>query len=109
MPDVDDFPPVGQREYRAKVGHVSPTPPPPRVPSASSSQEPPRRGLLQRIINRARGLPEPETFSHYGETGLGADPAVDSENWWQRDGDSGLNGSIDEQSPLPIVLNRLRK
>jgi cell division protein FtsZ len=110
MPDVDDFPPVGQREYRAKVGHTpSPPPPLPRVPSESTTQEPARRGLLQRIIDRARGLPEEATYSHYEESGLAADHAVDSESWWQRDGDSNHNGAIDEPAPLPIVLKRLRK
>jgi cell division protein FtsZ len=110
MPDVDDFPPIGQREYRAKVGHVpSPPPPLPRVPNASTAQEAPRRGLLQRIINRARGLPEEETYSHYEEAEVAADPVVDSESWWQRDGDSSRDDVIDEQAPLPIVLNRLRK
>jgi cell division protein FtsZ len=110
MPDVDDFPPVGQREYRAKVGHASPTPlPPPLAPSTSASQEPPRRGLLQRIINRARGLPEQETFSPYEEAAVGADQASGNENWWQQDGDSNRNGATDDQAPLPIVLNRLRK
>jgi cell division protein FtsZ len=110
MPDVDDFPPVGQREYRAKVGQT-PSPPPllPRVPSTSTAQEAPRRGLLQRIIDRARGLPEEATYSHYEESGLAADHAVDSESWWQRDGDSNHNGAIDEPAPLPIVLKRLRK
>jgi hypothetical protein len=48
MPTVEDFPPVGQREYRAKIGdgrreQPQDAPPPPRKPS-----------LLQRLRGGGR-------------------------------------------------------
>ena len=111
IPDVNDFPPVAQREYRAKVGHANATPPPPpRVASGRDpSEEAPRRGLLQRIINRARRSHEPEASSHYDDERLGADRVADGQSWWQRDNDSNPDGVNDEQAPLPMVFNRLRK
>ena len=58
LPDVDDFPVVGQREYRAKSGHY-PEPaaaPPPRVyePQPGESQGR-REGIFQRLVGSGRG------------------------------------------------------
>jgi cell division protein FtsZ len=45
LPELDDFPPVGQREYQAKIGR-----PPQAGPPAAAGEEPPRRpGLLKRL------------------------------------------------------------
>jgi len=57
VPELDEFPPVGQREYRAKTGNYErsqaqgPGGPPPAHPQSDS---PPRGGLLQRMIGSAR-------------------------------------------------------
>jgi cell division protein FtsZ len=109
MSDVDDFPPVAQREYRAKAGHAHAVPPaPPRAASArDASEEAPRPGLLQRIMSRARRTYEPEARSPYDDRRHGPAPSADSQSWWQQDNDS--NPDDAEQSPLPMVFNRHRK
>ncbi len=111
IPEVDDFPPLAQREYRAKVGHSHATPPaPPRVASVrDASEEAPRRGLLQRLMARARRSPEPEASSHYDDERQRPGLVADGQNWWQRDNDSNPEGSDEEPAPLPMVFNRHRK
>jgi cell division protein FtsZ len=110
MPDVDDFPPVAQREYRAKVGpaHVSPPPAPPITSGREVPEEAPRRGLLQRLMSRARRSQEPEASSHYDDQHRGPGAHVDSQSWWQQDSGSNPDNVVDEQSPLPMVFNRQR-
>jgi cell division protein FtsZ len=110
MPDVDDFPPVAQREYRAKAGHAHAMPPaPPRAASArEASEEAPRPGLLQRIMSRARRTYEPEAPSSYDDRRSGPAPSADSQSWWQQDNDSNPDDT-GEQSALPMVFNRHRK
>jgi cell division protein FtsZ len=110
MPDVDDFPPVAQREYRAKVGpaHAS-APSGPRVAGGrDSSEEAPRRGLLQRLMSRARRSQESEAPSHYDDQRRGPAPHADSRSWWQQDNDSNPDDAGEEQSPLPMAFNRQR-
>jgi len=110
MPDVDDFPPVAQREYRAKVGpaHVSPPPAPRSASVPEVPEEAPRRGLLQRLMSRALRSQEPEAPSHYDDQHRGPGAHVDSQSWWQQDSDSNPDDVVDEQSPLPMVFNRQR-
>jgi cell division protein FtsZ len=57
MPDLQDFPPVGQREYRAKSEHYGDDPESePRVYAPLSDEPPPRRrSLLQRLVSASRG------------------------------------------------------
>lgn len=57
VPNLDDFPPVGQREYRAKAGQFDATSAraegaDPRVPSHQEQRT--RGGLLQRMIGTAK-------------------------------------------------------
>jgi len=57
LPDVDDFPAVGQREYRAKAGQYpeQPANAPPRAYEPAPAETPqPRGGFLQRIVNPGR-------------------------------------------------------
>ena len=88
MPAVEDFPPVGQREYWAKASDVS------RAPGRSHQQpiDPPRRpGLLQRL------------------TGAGRDKRAESN---RRDRSSAYDGNgaeshaADEQVDLPVFFGR---
>jgi cell division protein FtsZ len=57
VPDLEDFPPVGQREYRAKAGQAAP---PPRQRGSEpdlpreSHESAPRSSLLQRMMGSAR-------------------------------------------------------
>jgi cell division protein FtsZ len=45
LPELDDFPPVGQREYQAKIGR----PPQADPPEVASEEQPRRPGLLKRL------------------------------------------------------------
>jgi len=53
MPSVDEFPPVGQREYAAKAPHYSREQS--RMQHSEPPPEPPRGGLLQRLVGGAKG------------------------------------------------------
>jgi len=56
MPDVEDFPPVGQREYRAKMGQDRDGAGAPRIYGAQPpATEPRKRGLFQRLVDAGRG------------------------------------------------------
>ena len=96
LPEVDDFPPIGQREYRAKAEHYADpyAPPPARAPSAEGAAgglsnahgaatppralgrpptEPPRKlGFLERLTGAKRRNREPEPVApptHYPQAG----------------------------------------
>ena len=57
MPDLQDFPPVAQREYRAKAGqYPDESESAPRAYGPSADVHPPRRrSLLQRLVSASRG------------------------------------------------------
>lgn len=57
MPEVDDFPPVGQREYRAKAAPVVATTGP-RVYNAKGSPPPRKPGLFERLTKLGRNTGE---------------------------------------------------
>jgi cell division protein FtsZ len=106
MPDVEDFPPVAQREYRAKAAYSAPTPPVPPLPAAHEGGQ--RRGILQRIMNRARrdetddqptgnAAPDPRRMSNSS-----------SDEWWAAENDSREGDDSDERSALPEFFNRQR-
>jgi cell division protein FtsZ len=108
MPGVEDFPPVAQREYRAKAGYAPPQAgslPPPQP----ADEEPPRRGILQRIMGRARrdemddpitsnAAPDPRRMSNSSQ-----------DDWWAAERDSQQQDHTDEGAPLPEFFNRQRK
>lgn len=70
MPEIDDFPEVGQRDYRSKTGpfrrHADA---PRRFDDATSTPPPQKRGLLQRLVDAGRGRRAPEDMSPEAETG----------------------------------------
>lgn len=106
MPEVEDFPPVAQREYRAKAGYATEAPPIP--PGAGGgADEQPRRGILQRIMGRSRR----DEFEDQPTSNAAPDPRrVDEsspEDWWA--GDSQTNGESSHPGPLPEFFNRQRK
>ncbi len=105
MPEVDDFPPVAQREYRAKTGYGAPSGTPPAAPASDNGQ---RRGILQRIMGRVRqeeaedpptgnAAPDPRRMSNSS-----------SDDWWTAERDSQQSDDQDEQAPLPEFFNRQR-
>ncbi|MDP1910645.1 MAG: hypothetical protein Q8K85_20280, partial [Hyphomicrobium sp.] len=106
MPDVEDFPPVAQREYRAKASHAPHGPVPPPQPAG---EEPPRRGILQRIMGRARrddmddpvtsnAAPDPRRMSNSSQ-----------EDWWAAERDSQARDDGEDTAPLPVFFTRKRK
>jgi len=108
MPEVEDFPPVAQREYRAKVGYGSndvPSSPPPLHPVGEGTQ---RRGILQRIIARTRGEhgDDPVTGNAAPDPRRIANPTAD--DWWAAEHDSDGQGVDEERGPLPEFFNRQR-
>ena len=104
MPDVEDFPPVAQREYRAKAGYPAQGGPPP-----PGSEEPPRRGILQRIMGRARRdeMDDPPTSNAAPDPRRMSNSS--SDDWWAAERDSQARDDGDEQAPLPEFFNRQRK
>jgi len=112
MPDVDDFPPVAQREFRAKAGqaHALPAAAPRAASERDVPEVAPRRGLLQRLMGRARRTYEqPEAPSAHDDQRRMPGPSAEAQSWWQQDNDSNPEDPDDGQSPLPMVFNRNRK
>jgi cell division protein FtsZ len=104
IPDVEDFPPVAQREYRAKAGYPTQggAPPP-------GSEEPPRRGILQRIMGRARRdeMDDPPTSNAAPDPRRMSNSS--SDDWWAAERDSQARDDGEEQAALPEFFNRQRK
>ena len=96
MPDVEDFPPQVQREYRAKVGAPAQPPSPPPV------EEAPKRGIFQRIMGRARRSDEADPADRMAE------PQDDGRDWWHEEMADADNAAPDDTS-LPVFFNRQRK
>jgi cell division protein FtsZ len=107
MPEVDDFPPVAQREYRAKAGYA------PQGNPSQPAQQPPheggqRRGILQRIISRARGedMEDPPTSNAAPDPRRMSNSS--SDDWWAGERDSQGPDEQDDRGPLPEFFNRQR-
>ncbi len=80
MPDIEDFPHVGQREYASKSDSYRPQDGGSRGFGAPASASPPRkRGLLQRLVDAGRGR-RPDGVAEDAEAGserpLPEDPTV---------------------------------
>jgi cell division protein FtsZ len=108
MPEVDDFPPVAQREYRAKAGYAPPSnpSPPAQQPTHEGGQ---RRGILQRIISRARGddMDDPPTSNATPDPRRMSNSS--SDDWWAAERDSQRQDDQDDRGPLPEFFNRQSK
>jgi len=107
MPEVEDFPPVAQREYRAKVGYSNDAPPGP-PPLQTVEEGPQRRGILQRIMARTRrdDGDDPTTGNAAPDPRRVANPP--SDDWWAAEHDSDGQGMDEERGPLPEFFNRRR-
>lgn len=130
MPAIDDFPPVGQREYRAKAGQpgeASPPRPaeagPPRVyedrGSAGGQGEPKRKlGLLERLSWRSRGegesvAPQPGSASYPQANSATRQRAVHAATSGSGEGARRGSGrtSVDseQEAELPVFFGNERK
>ena len=105
MPEVDDFPPVAQREYRAKAGSAAPSQP----TQQASHEGGQRRGILQRIISRARGedMEDPPTSNAAPDPRRMSNSS--SDDWWAAERDSQGHDEQDDRGALPEFFNRQRK
>jgi cell division protein FtsZ len=109
MPEVDDFPPIMQREYRAKVGE-----PQSRGPAAGFVADGrTRMGLLQRIMGRARGLDDHDSESQPEQEYVPDEneslATLEDETWWEDDVNEESDPSADHPNGVPAIFNRLRK
>jgi cell division protein FtsZ len=109
MPDVDDFPPVAQREYRAKTA--------PGAPASDEdleSEDSPRLSILQRIMGRNRRdeddeSPEPQANAPFSKPSRVARSPIDDNEWWNEEAEAAGEESPDQQAPLSEFFSRLRK
>ena len=112
MPAVEDFPPVAQREYRAKVGyphqdlsHANP----------HAVEEPPRRGLLQRILGRSKRADDAQNVDPYEyrfeESNHASGPPAQGDGWANSvaDHDSISRETTDDEQSFAEILSRRRK
>jgi len=110
MPEVEDFPPIMQREYRAKVGSG---PAPATRAGGLVADGLSRLGILQRIMGRGRADEEYDSE-------VGADQEFDSveheslapseeEGWWEDDASAEDDPGTEHSSAVPATFNRLRK
>jgi cell division protein FtsZ len=112
MPAVEDFPPVAQREYRAKVGY-----PPQEASHANqhTDEEPPRRGLLQRILGRSKRADDGQNVDPYehrfDETNHSSGLQAQDHGWGSpvAESDSFSHDQANEEQSFPEVLRRGRK
>jgi cell division protein FtsZ len=114
MPEVEDFPPLAQREYRAKSGYGADVPP--RAPGASAStlDEPARLSIFQRIMGRTRHGEDSEMDDSsnriFNKAPRESHAPTADEGWWDEDSASTSGDAPAEQPPpVPAFFNRLRK
>jgi cell division protein FtsZ len=101
MPEVEDFPPVAQREYRAKTGYATP-------PTPTVAEEPQRRGILDRIMGRTRRDDFDDQPTGNAAPDPRRSPGTSPDDWWAG-GDSQQQDDQDHPGPLPDFFNRQRK
>jgi cell division protein FtsZ len=105
MPDVEDFPPLAQREYRAKVSPL---------PRDSGDDVAPRFNILQRIIGRGRRSDsdmDEAVDAPIERATREVRAAGDGQSWWDADEEAAKDDAQPEsgQVSLPVFFNRLRK
>ncbi len=100
MPDVGDFPPVGQRAYYA---------------AKDGSSEPQRRmSLFERITGRMRGAPDHQVPHHPADHGTVTDPRIhyemppeDAQGRRLQAGDN-RNFELNQDTDMPMFFNKHR-
>ena len=111
MPDVDDFPPLAQREYRAKVGQLPDDGA--SYDEAEVADDSPRFNILQRIMGRGRRGDEPDVVDSaarfFGRPQHEGESAGEQEAWWDENETGDVDMSPDQQPSMQAFFNRLRK
>ncbi len=113
MPEVEDFPPLAQREYRTKVAQAVEAPP--RVPDSGGrlSDGLSRLKILQRIMGRGRHQEDDDAHALADsdfESGEHDQLApIEDEGWWDADAPDETAAPAERSGPVPALFNRLRK
>ncbi len=116
MPEVEDFPPVGQREYRARTATTDATAGAgPRVYKAAEPVRPRKPGLFERLTGLARRENESQRFANtvYPQAHSASGPSAPSVAGGshrqppQQDKNRVLNNN-EERAELPVFFNRER-
>jgi len=112
MPAVEDFPPVAQREYRAKVGY---SPQDPSHANPHAVEDPPRRGLLQRLLGRSKHADDAQNVDPFEyrleESNHASGPPAQDHGWANSvaDHDSISRETTDDEQPFAEIFGRRRK
>jgi cell division protein FtsZ len=113
MPEVDDFPPIMQREYRAKTGSAAEAQSRGAGTSGLVADGRSRLGLLQRIMGRARGLDDHDSEDlpeqEFGAVENESLPLPEDETWWEDDAGGDADPLAEHPNGVPAIFNRLRK
>ena len=117
MPDVEDFPPVGQREYRARMSPAPDAGPAtgPRVYHAPPAPQPRKPGLFERLTGLGRRENESKRMSqpNYPQTGAhslqhgGAGARAGANQRSHAEAQRSTN-NINQDADLPVFFNRER-
>jgi cell division protein FtsZ len=112
MPAVEDFPPVAQREYRAKVGYPSQDP---SHANPHAVEDPPRRGLLRRILGRSKRADDAQNVDPYEhrfeESNHASGPSAQGHGWANSVADdvSTSRETMDDEQSYAEIFGRRRK
>jgi cell division protein FtsZ len=111
MPEVDDFPPIGQRAYYAKT-----QPGGPAAPQAPQQDEPRRRGFFDRIAGFGRRESDSQAQRHdtrIQATSKGPQPGranePDTGSQAQHPGGVETSPMRPERADLPVFFNKSRR
>ncbi len=116
MPEVEDFPPVGQREYRARAAtNDSGTDTGPRVYNTSAPPQARKPGLFERLTGLARRENESKRFANevYPQAGSRDGAQANSTNGagarqGARDDPQRALSNNSQAAELPVFFNRER-
>ncbi len=116
MPDLDEFPAVGQREYHAKTQREAARPQGYGATSSGAEPEPRKRGLFERLtgLGKREGDSRPthrEQSAMHRQNAPAVDRSyavgVDAQS--RRDGWSGDDQNHQEKPELPAFFNKSRR
>jgi cell division protein FtsZ len=115
MPELEEFPPVGQREYHAKVNRDGTAP---QVYGATADRpaEPKKRGFFERLTGRAKREPDSASSDREREAFAAHQRSGDNRSYAVGGGaDNRRNGWLDtepqrqEKPELPVFFSKSRR
>ncbi len=117
MPGVEDFPPIGQREYHAKLGQYAAPPgamPPPRAYAHPAPEPAPKRGFFARLFRRkpapAPAHPANGTYPQAPSAGIGhREQAASATGYSTAGGHTPSRQGDQERHDLPVFFGSSQK